>query len=54
MKEEEEIMTNCECCGEELPVGDTYMCETCGLDILCGICINDHPGCKNPKAIDIS
>ena len=51
---EEEILTECAYCIEELPVGDTYTCKTCGLDPLCGICITSHPYCSNPEVVDIA
>lgn len=53
MPKEDDVMTECACCLEELPVGDTYTCKTCELDPLCVTCITNHPDCANSKAADI-
>ncbi len=38
---EEEVVTNCESCGDEIPVSESESCEHCGLDPLCSSCIGD-------------
>jgi hypothetical protein len=48
----EEVMSLCENCGGEVPVGETHSCPDCGLDPLCPSCVCEN--CPSEKGDDRS